>query len=122
MNKGLVIGMLLAFISLSFMAFFQAMPQSKNQEVMRKLKPYIPFKLEKRAAGLTIIDTRDGSKEEPDNMVVYKRLDELEQKWGKNHLEIQNGKLIVKDKDGKNIKEFKLSKEELSFAKSFFGI
>ena len=123
MSRVTFIGLIFVFAFLSFVAFNNAMPQTKNREVMNLIAPYMPYKLEKRVAGLTIVDTRDGTKEKPSNKMVYKRLDELEKKWGKSHLSIDGFALSVHDKSGKIIKTFKLKdKKQVDFVRKFFKI
>ncbi len=123
MSKKIFVALLFVFMFLSFIAFKNALPETKNKEVMNQLSSYIPYRLEKRLGGLTIIDTRTNTKEKPSNDVVFKRLDELEKKWGKKHLLLVEDKLSIKDDNGKVIKTFKLkNKKEVSFVHSFFGI
>ncbi len=123
MSRVTFIGLILVFIFLSFVAFNNAMPERKNREVMNLIAPYIPYKLEKRLAGLTIVDTRDGTKEKPSNEMVYKRLDELEKEWGKKYLSIDGFVLSIHDKSGKIIKTFKLKdKKQVEFVREFFKI
>ena len=123
MSRVTFIGLIFVFAFLSFVAFNNAMPQAKNREVMNLIAPYMPYKLEKRVAGLTIVDTRDGTREKPSNKMVYKRLDELEKQWGKSHLSIDGFALSVYDKNGKIIKTFKLkNKKQVDFVRKFFKI
>ena len=123
MSKVTFIGLIVIFVVLSFMAFNNAMPERKNAEVMNIVKPYMPFKLEKRLAGLTIINTKTGTKEKPSNDMIYRRLDELEKSWGKKHLSISGAVLTVKNDKNKVIKSFKLKdKKQIDFIHRFFGI
>jgi len=123
MSKVTFIGLILVFIFLSFMAFNSAMPERKNREVMNLIAPYMPYKLEKRLAGLTIVDKRTGVKEKPSNNVVYKRLDELEKLWGKKHLSVDGLKLSIKNDKNITIKTFELkNKKQVNFIHHFFKI
>ncbi len=123
MSKTAFIGLIFVFIFLSFVAFNNAMPESKNKEVMSLISPYIPYKLEKRLAGLTIINTKTGTKEKPSNDIVYKRLDELEKSWGKKYLRINGSLLSINNDNNKSIKSFELkNKKQVNFVHSFFGI
>ncbi len=106
MSKKLFIGLLFVFLFLSFIAFKNALPEAKNKEVMNALAPYFPYKLEKTLKGLKIINTKTGEKEEPSNSMVFKRIDELEKKWGKNHLRLEGATLIILDDNKKEIKKF----------------
>ncbi len=123
MSKVTFIGLIFVFVFLSFMAFNSAMPERKNREVMNLIAPYMPYKLEKRLAGLTIVDKRTGAKEKPSNKMVYKRLDELEKLWGKKHLSVEGLKLSIKNDQNKTIKTFKLkNKKQVNFIYHFFKI
>ncbi len=123
MSRITFIGLIFVFIFLSFVAFNKAMPESKNKEVMNLISSYMPYKLEKRLAGLTIVNTKTGEKEKPANDIVYKRLDELEKKWGKKYLSINGSVLSVRDDSNKSIKTFNLkNKKQVDFIHRFFGI
>ncbi len=123
MSKITFIGLIFVFVFLSFLAFNNAMPESKNKEVMSLISPYMPYKLEKRLAGLTIVNTKTGTKEKPSNELVYKRLDELKKEWGKKYLSISGYVLSIHDDNNKSIKSFSLkNKKEVDFIHHFFGI
>ena len=123
MSRTTFIGLIIVFIFLSFVAFNSAMPEAKNKEVMSLISPYMPYKLEKRLAGLTIVNTKTGEKEKPSNDIVYKRLDELEKNWGKRYLKIQSSTLSILNDNNKTIKSFKLqNKKQTAFVHNFFGI
>ncbi len=122
MSKKIFVVLIVVFSFLSFVAFRNAIPEAKNKEVMNSLAPYIPYRLEKRLGGLNIINTKTKEVEKPSNDVVFKRLDELEKKWGKKHLSLKNDKLSIY-KDGKIIKTITLkNKKEIDFVHRFFGI
>ncbi len=123
MSKKMFIGLIFIFAFLSFVAFKNALPQRKNKIVMNALSSYMPYKLEKRLGGLTIINTKTGTKEEPKNDVVFKRLDELEMKWGKKHLSLNGSVLSIKNDKNQTIKSFKLkNKKQIDFVHRFFKI
>ncbi len=123
MSRVTFIGLIFVFAFLSFVAFRSAMPETKNKKVMNMVAPYMPFKLEKRLAGLTIINTKTGAKEKPSNDVVFKRLDELEKEWGKKHLKVENGQLFILDDANRTEKSFILKdKKQVDFIHKFFGI
>ncbi|MFK5881304.1 MAG: hypothetical protein QM482_03735 [Sulfurospirillum sp.] len=123
MSRVTFIGLIFVFVFLSFVAFNNAMPETKNREVMNLIAPYMPYRLEKRLGGLTIVDTRTGTKEKPPNDMVYKRLDKLEKQWGKTYLSIDGFVLSIRDKNKKIVKSFKLkNKKQVDFVRKFFGI
>ncbi len=123
MSKKMFIGLIFIFAFLSFIAFKNALPQPKNKIVMNTLSAYMPYRLEKRLGGLSIINTKTGTKEKPKNDVIFKRLDKLEIKWGKKHLVIKGSILSIKNDKNQTIKTFKLENEkQINFVHHFFGI
>jgi hypothetical protein len=123
MSKKMFIGLIFVFAFLSFIAFKNALPKRKNKIVMNALSTYIPYKLEKRLGGLTIINTKTGTKEKPKNDVIFKRLDKLEMEWGKKHLIINGSILSIINDKNQTVKSFKLeNKKQINFVHNFFKI
>ncbi len=123
MSRKMFVGLILIFIFLSVVAFINAMPQHKNARIDRALKPYMPFTLQKRLGGLTIVNTKTGKKEEPRTDDVYKRLDQLQQQWGKKHLMVKNNILSVVNDKNQTIKKIQIkTKKEMKFIHHFFKI
>jgi len=123
LSKKIFIGLIFIFIFLSFVAFQGAMPESKNKRVQNILKSYLPYTLEKRLGGLTIVNKKTGAKEKPNNDIVYKRLDELEKKWGKRHLILKSNTLNIINDQNITIKTINLnSKKEMDFIHHFFNL
>lgn len=123
MSKKIFIGLIFIFIFLSFVAFQGAMPEPKNKRVQNILKPYLPYTLEKRLGGLTIVNKKTGAKEKPENAAIYKRLDELEKKWGKRYLILKNNTLNIINDQNITIKTVKLNNnKEMDFIRNFFNL
>jgi len=122
-KKGLFLGVLFAFLVMGFLTMQRSMPQEKEERIYKELKVYMPFRLEKKIGGFSIIDIRDGSKEAPSASEVMLRLDELEKQWGKKHLKLNNTSVeIMNDKNQSVQKIFMETPEERQFLKQFFGI
>ncbi|MBU0720018.1 hypothetical protein KJ877_01610 [bacterium] len=122
-KKGLFFGVIFAFFVMGFVAMQRALPASKEAGIYSELKAYIPYTLEKKVGGLAIIDKRTGRKETPSAAEVMLRLDELEQQWGKDHLQVVDNHLIVlNDLNQSIVKIFIKTQEERLFLKQFFGI
>ena len=122
-KKGLFLGFLFAFLTLGFISMQRAMPDSKEERIYNAIKVYTPYKVEKRIGGLTIIDSRDGTKEKPSAAEFYHRLDEIEQEWGKQHLKIENNDvLVLGDNNQTVVKIFIETEAEKKFVKSFYGL
>lgn len=123
MSRKMFVGLILIFIFLSAVAFINALPQHKNARIDNALKPYMPFVLQKRLEGLTIIDTKTGKKMKPKIANVYKKLDQLEQRWGKRHLRIKDNVLNVINDKNITIKKIQIkTKKEMEFIHHFFKI
>jgi hypothetical protein len=102
----------------------RALPYSKEDRIYLAIKEYSTYVVEKRIGGLTILDKRDDKiKEKPDSSDFYHRLDELEKKWGKEHLVVENNELIINSENNQSIARIMIENEkERAFLKSFFGI
>ncbi len=123
MSRKMFIGLIFIFVFLSAVTFITSMPQPKNARIDAALKPYMPFVLQKELKGLTILNTKTGTIYKPKLNDVYKRLDQLEQQWGKKHLRLTNDILSVVNDQNKTIKNIQIkTKKEASFVHRFFKI
>ena len=106
-----------------YQAYIDAKPEDRNKRVYQELKPYIPYKVEKRVGGLSIVSTLNDVKEKPPAAQVYHRLDQLEKLWGKDHLRVEGSTLLVLDDKNETVKTIELqNKSERLYIKNFFGI
>ncbi|OIP53384.1 MAG: hypothetical protein AUK54_09180 [Helicobacteraceae bacterium CG2_30_36_10] len=122
-KKGILIGLLFAFLVMGILSMQRAMPEEKNERIYKAVKIYSPYTLEKRIGGLTIINTQTGDKEKPSAADVLLRLDELDKEWGKSHLQVIDKSLIVLGENNQTIvKIFIETENERAFIKSFYGI
>jgi len=122
-KKGVFLGFLFAFLVLGFVAMQRAMPAAKEDRIYKEIKVYSPYKLEKRIGGLTIVDTRSGSKEKPEAAEVLLRLDELEAKWGNRYLRVDGKQVIVLGDNNQSItKIFIETPKEREWLRKFYGI
>lgn len=122
-KRGLVVGLVFAFLVMGFVTMQRAMPEAKEERIYKELKVYMPYRLEKTVGGLAIIDKRDGRKETPSAAEVMLRLDDLEKQWGKQHLKILGDQVIILDDINQSVmKIFIETEKEHAFLKQFFGI
>ena len=122
MRNSLLIALGLVFLLLGFNAYNDAKPTQKAP-IYQEIKRYSPYYLEKRFGGLEILSKKNKEfKEKPDNMQVFHRLEALEKEWGKNHLKVENGNLIVFDKNGTIATIPINTSKDREFLKSFYGI
>ncbi len=119
----LPIALAAALLFFGWQAYDAAKPLERDERVYAQLKPYIPYKIEKRVGGLSISSTLNDDIEKPPATQVYHRLDELEKLWGKRYLKLEKNQLFVLDDNNKTIKTILLQNEkELFYVKSFFGL
>lgn len=122
-KQGLFLGILFAFFVVGFIAIQKATPNAKPHRIYKEIKVYSPYKFEKTIGGLAIIDSRTGTKEKPDAADSLYRMDELDQKWGKNHLKIVEKDVFVLGDNNQTVtKIFLETKKERDWVKKFFGI
>lgn len=116
--------LMLAFFGLGISAFIQSKPSHKNERVYTTVKKYSPYYTDQRIGGIQILSKEDSEfKEKPDNMDLFKRLDELEREWAKTHLKVGNNVLIILDNNGTQQATLPLNtQEEIDFTHHFYRI
>lgn len=123
MKKALIFGFFTAFLILGIVSMQRAMPDAKEERIYTAIKVYSPYVLEKKIGGFNIIDKRDGTKESPSSKEIFHRLDELEQKWGKEHLKLENNDVLIMGENNQTIiRIFLETEKERAFVKRFYGI
>lgn len=124
MKKLLFVALGAGFLLFGILAYIKSEPLAKNERVYKILRQYSPYYLEKRIGGLQIRSKLDEDfKEKPKNMEVFHRVDQLEQEWGKKHLSLKSDTLIVRDNDGKVLKNILLKNQnEIDFIHKFYGL
>lgn len=125
MNKKTLIFslLMLLFFSVGFIAMYKGKPSQKSERIYAMLQTEMPYVLEKRVGGFSIVSKTTGEKEKPPASEVFRRLDELEKMWGKEHLRISENMLIVLDDSGTKKTEIVFhTQEEKAWVKKFFGL
>ncbi len=114
----------ISFVAFGISAYFKSQPEPKNMQVYQEIKKYSPYYIDKRFGGLQIMSKADAKfKEQPDNMAVFHRLDELEKEWGRGHLKIENSQLHILDDNRTVIAAIPLhNQDEMDFVHRFYGI
>jgi len=122
-KKGLIFGLMFAFLVMGVLAMQRAMPDKKNMRMYSEITKYSPYYMEKTIGGLTIIDKRDGRKEKPSSADVMHRMDEVQKEWGKKHLSVENGDLMIMGENNQTVaKVFIETEDERKFLQDFYGI
>jgi len=124
MKKTLFIALGIGFLLFGIGAYLQSKPSPKSERIYKIIKQYSPYYLDKRFGGLQIMSKEDKDfKEKPDNMEVFHRLESLEKRWGKQHLQIDKTTLFVKDNNHTVIKTVPLANQkEVDFVRSYYGL
>ena len=124
LKKYLPLALMLGFLALGISAFIQSKPSHKNERVYTTVKQYSPYYTDQRIGGIQILSKEDTEfKEKPDNMDLFKRLDELEKAWGQKHLKVEDNVLIILDNNGTQQATLPLNtQEEINFTHTFYGI
>jgi len=121
--KRVFIGVLLiGFLIMGFISMNRALPENKEERIYKAIKAYSPYIYEKRLGGLTIVDTRDNTKEKPSAAEVLYRMDERDKEWAKEKIVVINNDIVITKEDNTTVKIFIETPKERAFVKSFFGI
>ncbi|WP_295009388.1 hypothetical protein [Sulfurimonas sp.] len=101
----------------------RALPEAKEERIYTAIKVYSPYVVEKKVGGLNIIDKRNGEKESPSSKEIFHRLDELDKKWAKEHLRVENNEIIIIGENNQSVARIFIETEkERAFVKRFYGI
>ena len=123
MNKYLIMAFSALLFFMGLTAFFKAQPEYQEKRVYTLLKPYIPYKLEKKVTGLLIRNTKTDEKIEPKPSDLYHVRDGLEKDWGKTHLRLQGDTLTVVDDNNQTVETIMLQTEdERAYIHNFFSL
>jgi hypothetical protein len=122
-KKALIFGFFTAFLILGIVSMQRAMPDAKEDRIYTAIKVYSPYVLDKKIGGFNIVDKRTGTKESPSSKELFHRLDELEQKWGKKYLKIENNDVLIMGENNQTVARIFIETEkEKAFLKRFYGI
>ena len=121
-KKLLLFAFFAIFMFLGIMALKEGMPTPKNERVYSILQKHMPYTLEKRVGGYSILSNETGIKEKPPAKDLFLRLEQLEKMWGKDFLTLDYDILIVLDKNKNEVTKIELkTKEEKAWVKEYFS-
>ncbi len=123
LSSFLPFALFLAFLVAGFVAFIQSKPSHKEARVYKIVKEYSPYYIEKSFGGLKILSKKDKDfKEEPSNQQFFKRFEELEKEWGRNHLRLK-GNILEIVENNKVLKSIELkNRKEIEFIRNYYGV
>lgn len=122
-KKALIFGFFTAFLILGMLSMKRAMPEAKENRIYAAIKVYSPYIIEKKVGGLAIIDKRNGEKESPSSQEFFHRVDELDKRWGKEHLKVENNEVLILGENNQTVARIFIETEkERDFVKRFYGI
>ena len=124
MKKNLLIFAFFAiFMFLGITAMEDSLPSAKNERVYTILQKHMPYTLEKRVGGYSIVSKDTQVKEKPPAKDLFLRLEQLEKLWATDFLKLDNDILIVLDKDKKELARIELkTQEEKDWVKTYFNL
>lgn len=121
-RKLLIFAFFVVFMFLGIMALEEGKPSHRDPRIYPILETYMPYTLEKRVGGYSIVSNETGIKEKPPAKDLFLRLEQLEKLWGKDFLKLEDNTLIILDKDKNEVQRIELkTKEELDWVKSYFS-
>ena len=83
----------------------------------------LPYVLEKRVGGYSIVSKETGIKEKPPAKDLFGRLEQLEKLWGQEFLQLKGDFLIILDKNKNEVSKLKLETiEEKNWVKTYFEL
>ncbi len=121
-NNLLLLGFLVGFFIIGYVSFKDALPQDKNHRIYTTIQPYLPYTIEKRLGGFTIIDKKTGDKEKPPASEALKFMDTLDKQWGKSYLKIEGNVLMILGENKEVLKQIEMTLEEKKWVETFFEI
>ena len=122
-KKLLLFAFFAIFMFLGIMALKEGMPTPKNERVYSILQKHMPYTLEKRVGGYSIVSKDTQVKEKPPAKDLFLRLEQLEKLWATDFLKLDNDILIVLDKDKKELARIELkTQEEKDWVKTYFNL
>ena len=120
-KKALIIRFFTAFLILGIVSMKRAMPDAKEDRIYTAIQVYSPYVIEKKIGGFYIVDKRNGEKESTSSKEVFHRMDEVEQKWGKEHLKIENNDVLIMGENNQTVARIFLETEkERAFVEKFY--
>jgi hypothetical protein len=116
------VGLAMLFFTLGYLALQEAKPQDKNSRVYPLIEKHMPYYLEKRVGGFSILKKGSREKEKPPIKEVYNRLQTLQIGWAKTNMKLQDDILTIY-KDKKPIDTIKLNtQDEIKWVQNYFDI
>ncbi len=111
------------FLFLSITVMKEGMPASKNERVYKIVQNYMPYYLEKRVGGYSIVHKETKIKEKPPAKELFIRLEQLEKQWAKKFLKLENSTLYILNEKDEKIKGIQLkNKDEIIWVKNYFNL
>ncbi len=118
----MLVGLAVLFFTLGYLALQEAQPQEKNTRVYPLIEKHMPYYLEKRVGGFSILKKGSSEKEKPPIKEVYARLQTLQIGWSKENMQLHDNILTIY-KDKEKIDEIKLeTQDEIIWVQNYFDI
>jgi hypothetical protein len=120
-NNLVFIILIAVFFGFGFFAMKKAMPLPKEDRIYSLIKQELPYTIEKRVGGFSIVFKSGDEKLKPSNEEFFKVVETIDKNWAKTHLQLTDNSVIILD-DGQNkIKNITFeTKKEKEFVISYF--
>lgn len=111
------------FFGFGFIAMQNAKPFPKEERIYSLIQKEMPYTLEKRVGGFTIVFKDSADKVKPSNEELFRKLESIDKFWAKTHLKVLSDKALILDTNQTVAKEIKFENDkEKEFVITYFGI
>jgi hypothetical protein len=118
----LVLILAVLFFGFGILSMIDSAPP-KKEKIYTELEKYLPYQIEKRVGGFTIIFKDTGEKVKPTNKEFFEKVQTIDTFWAQKHLKLQGGFVEVLDDNKNIIAKLKLANPaEKSFVENYFGV
>ncbi|MCK9336525.1 MAG: hypothetical protein M0P43_01710 [Arcobacteraceae bacterium] len=120
-NNLVFVILIVVFFGFGFFALKSALPSPKEERIYSLIQQEMPYTLEKRVGGFSIVFKNGDEKLKPSNEEVFKMVETIDKNWGKTHLKVTNNSVQILDDSQNIIKTIALeTQKEKEFVISYF--
>lgn len=119
----LLVVLALVFFGFGMIVMQNSMPDKKEERIYNIITEYLPYVVEKRVGGFTIIFKDSDEKVKPSNEEFFAKIKSLDRFWAKTHLKLIDDEVTILDDKNQTIKTIKLQTDsEKIFMIEYFGL
>lgn len=123
-NKNILLfALALLFFGFGIISMKNAMPSKKEERIYNQISKFLPYEIEKRVGGFTIIFKDTNEKVKPSNEEFFKKIESMDRHWAKTHLKVVANDVIILDDKKQQIQKIALqTSDEKVFVLTYFGL